>query len=114
MIKLIQMADLDGVDLVPQAIIRQPISFFAWKFHNFVEDHDDLGMYEGAAFKLDDDLCFAIKRYYGYPADTTTIYLPNDIRTVDEIAVALPRILKELGISQDFLLKWRRMDDPDL
>jgi len=107
------MAELSGVDLVPQAIVRRPISFFARKFGNFVEDHDDLDIYEGAAFNLDDDLCFAMKRYRGYPADTTTIYLPNEIRTVDEIAAVISRILKELEISQSFL-EWQRADGPDL
>jgi hypothetical protein len=42
MIRPLQMSVLEGVDLVPQAIIKRPVSFFAKKLNNVVKDHDDL------------------------------------------------------------------------
>jgi hypothetical protein len=37
-----EMLNSDQVDLVPQAIVAKPVSYFSERFGNFVHDFDDL------------------------------------------------------------------------
>src|ERR1700691_377134 len=77
---MIRQSSFDAVqslDLIPQAIIGRPVSYFASSMHaDFVSGHDGFDQFEGAVFVLDEKFSFALKRYRGHPNGTTTIYLP--------------------------------------
>jgi hypothetical protein len=51
--------------------------------------------------------------YTGHPKDTSTIYLPFNIRDVDEISALISRIVSELEISTK-MITWQRKDNPEL
>jgi hypothetical protein len=94
-------------DFVPQAVLAE--DFFVLAKHNklkFEKGHDDLDYYVGAAAVLD-DLVFTVMHYDGHPPHTSTIYLPFDIRDVNEVTKSILRITKELGLTEKSLL-WQR------
>lgn len=112
MLRPIALKDLDKVDLVPQAILSRPISFFQSRGIMFVQGYDDLDAYLGAALSLNDELPFALKHYRGYPDDTTTVYLPGNVENVDEITRIVQRIVTALELSRD-AISWQRADNPE-
>ncbi len=105
-----------GIELVPQAIVARPISYFEKSLGiSFVKDRDDLDEFEGAALLINDKLHLALKHYPGYPADTTTIYLPYEINDLAQITEIIRLVADELHISSawiGFPLAWQRSDDP--
>lgn len=109
-------AALPADDYVPQAIVARSTFDLAAPFGaEIVRDHDDLDLYDGVAFALDDDergavLPFTIRHYRGHPEGTATIYLPQAIRGSDEIASALQRIAEGLHIAPAEFV-WRRGDN---
>ncbi len=113
-VRSIALQDLRDVDLIPQAVIGKPVSFFehALGLH-FIDDFDDLDYYRGAAMRLDDKLPFALMHHRGDPPDTTTLYLPREIRDVEEISRAVRAIIDEMKIPPDSI-RWQRSDDPAL
>lgn len=113
-VRSITLQDLRDVDLIPQAVIGKPVSFFehALGLH-FIDDFDDLDYYRGAAMRLDDKLPFALMHHRGDPPDTTTLYLPREIRDVEEISRAVRAIIDEMKIPPDSI-RWQRSDDPAL
>jgi hypothetical protein len=48
MLQRITSEDLDEVELVPQAILSLPISYFAKKYGELQKREDDFDIYEGA------------------------------------------------------------------
>ncbi len=102
-------------DLVPQAIIGRPISYFASQFNIlFTREHDDLDEYDVAALRIGSQgFVFALKHYKGYPKKTTTIYLPASVRSVSTISYVIAAIIDELQIPQSWIV-WQRSDDPEL
>ena len=100
-------------EFVPQAIIAEPVYELAKRFGSTVENgYDDLDEYQGAAAWLD-SLPFTVMQYKGHPRNTSTIYLPFDIREVDEITKIISRITSELKVPPK-LVRWQRKDDPEL
>jgi hypothetical protein len=114
MFKQIPLEELAGTELLPQAIIARPISYFSDTLGiQISKSADDFDEFEGAALRLNGELSFALKHYAGYPDETTTIYLPYTIRDVAQITAAIRRIAKELHIASVWIA-WQRMDDPNL
>ena len=114
MLNTISLQDLNDIELVPQAILKKPLSFFHGTLGiKFVRACDDLDEYEGAALSLNTGLKFVLRHYAGYPEDTTTIYLPRSCERVDEITRIIGRILEELNLSRDSI-SWERTNDPTL
>jgi hypothetical protein len=106
-------AQVAGIDFVPQAILKTPVSYLATALHvRFAREHDDLDEYDGAAFNLN-GLLFALRRYKGHPNDTVTIYLPSNFESVEEITKVLSLIIDELPVSRSDLF-WQRSDSPHL
>jgi hypothetical protein len=100
-------------ELVPQAIIAEPVDALAKRVGSKLEKgQDDLDEYQGAAAWLD-GLPFAVMHYRGHPENLSTIYLPFDIREVDKITEIISRITAELKVPPS-LIKWQRKDDPEL
>ncbi len=114
MIRQIPLKDLSRVELIPQAIIAKPTSYFADKFGiKFSTDQDDLDQFEGAALVINDHLQIALKHYHGYPESTTTVYLPYEIRDLKIISETIRRVVAELQIPNAWIA-WQRSDGPDL
>jgi hypothetical protein len=113
MLQRITSVDLDEVELVPQAILSLPISYFAKKYGEFQKREDDFDIYEGAEFATGSGVKFSLRRYSGYPKDTTTIYLPNQVSGVKEISALILKIVHELDVPHD-AIQWQRFDDPKL
>lgn len=114
MLRAIPEKTLESVELVPHAVFRKPPSYFQDKFGiKFIQAHDELDEYEGAALSLDGACLLALRHYRGYPADSTTIYLPRDITNIGHISKIIGRLLKELKLSHD-AIEWQRSDNPDL
>jgi len=114
---MIRQSSFDAVqslDLIPQAIIGRPLSYFASSMHaDFVSGHDDLDQFEGAVFVLDEKFHFALKWYRGHPKGTTTIYLPHEFSGLDDITKIVSMIMNELRLDEGTLV-WQRADNPDL
>jgi hypothetical protein len=97
------------IDFVPQAIIGAGIFDLA-KHFDFepVMGQDDLDEFWGAAFVVDGHP-FALMQYRGHKKDTSTIYLPYQIESLEEISKVLNQILSELKLADK--LVWQRSDD---
>lgn len=114
MLRPIEIKELGNIELIPQAIIKKPISYFDGRFGiHVVSDHDDLDAYQGAALSLNGELPFALKHYSGFPPDTTTIYLSGEFRDVQQITGIIAKILSELGLPSSAIF-WQRADNPNL
>ncbi len=114
MLRPISIKDLDKTELVPQAVIRKPVSYFQDTLGiKFVESHDDLDVYEAAALSLNGTLPLVLKRYRGHPADTTTIYLSRELRDDAEVSRIIQRIIQDLQLTPD-VVYWQRSDGPEL
>jgi hypothetical protein len=105
MITQISPDDPGIVDLVPQAVIAIPTTYFTRVFGcQFHKEADDLDNYEAAFFRLDDDLPFALIHYRGEPTDRTTLYFREDNRDSSNV---IRRILSEFVIA-DAAPEWVR------
>lgn len=113
MLKTLNFAEVGKTDLIPQAIIQKPISYFERQGIRFVHDYDNLDAFEGAAFLLD-GLRFALMHHKGYPDNTTTVYLSRDFgEDVSKITASIRDILNALHLSTEELV-WERKNAPDL
>ena len=98
------------VDFVPQAIVGDGIFELAKRFNfELTKGHDDLDEFYGAAFMLDDFIPFALMHYHGHEKDTSTIYLPYDVDSIDEISKFLKQIISEFKLSDR--LVWQRSNE---
>jgi hypothetical protein len=114
MLQPIEISELSDIDLVPQATIKKPISYFDGRFGiRVINDHDDLDTFQGAALSLNGELRFALRHYRGYPPDTTTIYLSRELSDLAEITRTVAKILRELELPSS-AVAWQRADNPDL
>ncbi len=114
MLRSVALQDLRDIDLIPQAVIGKPVSFFEQHLGiHFIDGCDDLDYYRGAAMRLDDKLPFALMHHRGDPPETTTLYLSREIHDVEEISRAIRVIIDELQILPDSI-QWQRSDNPNL
>lgn len=113
MLYLIPMSELGKIDLVPQAILSKPVSYFENQGYHFAKGQDELDTYDGAAFVLDDNVRFALKHHPGYPEGTTTVYLAGNVRDLHQIASLVQKIVEALKLSRA-AIQWQRSDDRDL
>lgn len=114
MIRQLQPENFHEIDLVPQAIIGRPVSYFVDSLNiRLIAGSDDFDEYEGASLLLNNDTPFALRHYSGHPENTVTIYLPREYRDVDQITMILSHIAKELHVSRSDII-WQRAYDPEL
>lgn len=112
MFRQVPLSRLEGHELVPQAIIDRPTSHFTQRLNiPFTRGEDDFDTYEAAALELNGDIVFELKRYSGYPENSTTVYLPYDIDNVEQITRLIAIIADELHIPQTWI-SWQRRDNP--
>lgn len=107
MLHPIKLSDLDKMDLIPQAILNQPISYFEKQGIHFVKDEDELDTFVGAALLLDNSVRFALKHHPGYPKDTTTVYLARNIHDLREITMMVQKIVEAFHLSRE-AIRWQR------
>ena len=80
-----------SVDVIPQAVIALPVSKILGPKVEISKGNDDLDVYEGASFKLDNEIEIAVRHYLGHPKDTSTIYIDYRHRDVSEITNLIKR-----------------------
>jgi hypothetical protein len=114
MLRAVTFSEFSKLDLIPQAIISRPLSYFHKQLKiEISQGEDDLDVFEGAALWVDNRLPFALKHYPGYPDNTTTVYLPDEFTDIGEITRIISLIIKELQLPKD-AVSWQRSDDPEL
>ena len=91
---------------VPQAIPRQPPSYFVSKGIDFHRGSDDLDDYEVAELSLDGGVRFALLRDRGAPGGETTIFLPDQYHL--EIVPDIVRMITDALDLTDSAITWRR------
>lgn len=100
------------VDVVPQAIVALPVQKIVGNRGDVSEGVDDLDYFEGASFKLDNDVEIAVRHYRGHPKDTATIYIDGRESDVEHITGLIRKILDEFHVPPA-ALKWQRRDNPE-
>src|SRR5713226_3227673 len=96
MLRTVPFSELSKLDLIPQAIISRPLSYFHKQLKiEISQGEDDLDVFEGAALWVDNRLPFALKHYPGYPDNTTTVYLSDEFTDIGEIT----RMIDHQGIT---------------
>ncbi len=104
MVKQVSFNDLGKVDLVPQAVVHSPLTYFSDRLgFKFEKATDDLDEYESAFFKLDDRLVFALVHYRGNPEDKMTIYFERETKQ-DAVPSIVEHILHELNLPPSALV----------
>jgi hypothetical protein len=104
----------DASDLIPQAVLNTPLSYFADQLGMEIEeDSDDLDHFRGAAALLDHTYPVAIRHYDGHPAGTVTLYLPSEVRRVDEVTTIIRLLIEDFHL-QESAIRWERAQDPAL
>src|SRR2546422_342010 len=105
---------MSKLELIPQAILNRPLSYFQKQLHvEIIRGEDDLDVFDGVALSIDGRVRFALKHYPGYPDNTTTIYLSREFKDVGEISRLVELIVDELQLPQEAVF-WQRSDNPDL
>jgi hypothetical protein len=114
MIKQVPLKEMfSRFEFVPQAIVALPVNEIIEQFGWHGEKgHDDLDEYFGAAAWLE-GVPFTVMHYRGHPEDTSTIYLPFDIRETDKITHLISRIASEMKLPST-KITWQRKDNPEL
>ena len=98
MVKQVSFNDLGKVDLVPQAVVHSPLTYFSDRLgFKFEKAIDNLDEHESAFFKLDDRMPFALVHYRGNPEDKMTIYFARETKQ-EAIASIVQNILYELNL----------------
>jgi hypothetical protein len=112
MLRPLNFGEFGKSDLIPQAIIGKPISYFANQGFQVVHDNDALDVFEGVALLLD-GLPFALIHHRGNPYNETTVYLTRDFgHDVDRITTSIRHILEALNLPFESLI-WERKNNPD-
>jgi hypothetical protein len=102
-----------SVDVVPQAIVSLPVELIVRRKDYISSGCDDFDSYEGASFKLDNEIEIAVRHYRGHPKNTTTIYIDRRENDVEHITHLIRKILSELHIPLE-ALQWERRQNPEL
>jgi hypothetical protein len=103
MFRQIPVKALGRVDLVEQAVLEIPVSYFAGeKGVTFQSECDDLDWYEGAFFTLEERIPFALIHYRGNPENHTSVYLDRQVRGA-ALRRTLEDILSGFGLPQSSL-----------
>jgi hypothetical protein len=99
-------------ELIPQAIVRRPVESFAEGGADVSSGVDDLDEYQALGFHVG-NIPFTIMHYKGHPPDTSTVYLPHDVRDLKLINGLLKAIFSHFKLrNRD--IAWQRKDGVDL
>lgn len=107
MIEQIDWASVPHIDRIGQALLRKPIADIS-RLAGFstISADDDLGYFEGQSFMLDGTVPFFLVTYLAR-GDSTILYLPSYIATIDQITSTTSRIIEWLNIPPE-LVEWKR------
>jgi hypothetical protein len=98
MLRQIPIDTLGQVDLVEQAVLQIPVSYFTeQKGISFEEKCDDLDWYEESFFTWKEKTPFALIHYRGNPENYTSIYLDRGLHGA-ELQGTLEDILNGFGL----------------
>jgi hypothetical protein len=93
-------------DVIPQAIFWRALKYFT----TLIRDGEDgLDEFQGASFKIGNDIRFDLRTYAGHPKFTVTLYLPHDVNDEEEISRVIKVVIKEMVIPKN-AVAWRRGD----
>jgi hypothetical protein len=102
-----------SVEVVPQAIVDLPVGQIVGPWSDINNGNDDLDYFEGASFRLDNEVEIAVRHYRGHPENTSTIYIDRRESDVEHITRLIRKILGELHVPLG-ALRWERKDNPEL
>jgi hypothetical protein len=95
-------------EFVPQAMIDEPIANLVKRSGLKTEEGlDGFDNYVGVAGWLD-EIPFTVMHYSGHPKNTSTLYLPFEIKDVAKITGIISRLALELKFDQS--ISWQRKD----
>jgi hypothetical protein len=103
---------LKGSDFIPQAVVRKSLEALAGSDAQVFSGTDDLDDYRGLGFRFG-DVAFTIMHYKGHPPETSTIYLPHEMRDLQPIDALLKAILSHFKLRTRDIV-WQRKDDLSL
>ena len=92
-------------DSIPQAIFWRPLVYFASSWH---AGEDELDRFEAAYFCIGNRLRFSLRRYNGYPAFTSTLYIGLDF-VGDDLTSAIDDVISGFRVPTSSV-GWRRGD----
>ncbi|MBV1797149.1 hypothetical protein [Siccirubricoccus sp. G192] len=95
-------------EFIPQAILLRPISDFARRLDiQATEGDDDLDYYQGVGLLLEGTIPVAIICYRGHPPNTSTVYLPFEMRDPKLISAIIGMITNAFDIPAE-AVSWQR------
>lgn len=91
-------------DVVPQAIFWRPLAYFTTAIR---EEQDNLDVYKGASFSVDNRLNFDLRTYRGHLVYTVTLYFAFALREEAEIGAAVNTVVETMAVPER-AVAWRR------
>jgi hypothetical protein len=99
-------APIEELDVVPQAIFGRPIQYFTLDYNR---SHDDLDVFEYAAFSMDNECHFCLRHYSGHPKKTVTLYLEYGFEREPELRSVIRGIVHGFHMPAT-AIHWQRGD----
>jgi hypothetical protein len=91
-------------DVIPQAIFWRPLVYFTTAIR---EDEDNLDIYTGASFSIDNQLSFDLRHYRAHPVQTVTLYFAFSLQRDDEVLAAVDTVVQIMAIPK-LAVAWQR------
>jgi hypothetical protein len=91
-------------DVIPQAIFWRPLVYFS---NSVRENEDNLDIYRGTSFSIDNRLSFDLRHYRGHPVHTVTLYLAFSLQGEEEIVAAVDTVVQIMAIPEP-AVAWKR------
>jgi hypothetical protein len=92
--------------MVPQAIFGRPLKYFTLDYE---KSHDDLDMFEYAAFSMDNEYHFCLRHYSGHPKKTVSLYLEYGFEHEPKLRSVISGIVTGFRMPS-IAIRWQRGD----
>jgi hypothetical protein len=100
--------DASTITWVPQATIKVPVEVLEKDYGlHFSEGWDDLDIYLGTDLLHVNGQPYVLRHYRGEPLNEVGLYLPFEVRDVNEITKVVSAVLKQLRVSPN-TVTWQR------
>jgi hypothetical protein len=109
------VANFTGIEFVPQAILRVPVSTLAARLGRpVIHAQDDLDEFDGVNFFSETiQSPVAMRHYAGHPDGTVSLYLPRDVTNIGRITDMIGSLVRDFRVAPQDII-WERQDNPDL